>query len=187
MRDKANCARKTDETCPRNGKGTNYLVYDPGPLVLLQTSLHLGESIENSLRFLNLSFVIPVKLERGLEDLPRLVEPRALLLELSPFYPHSRFRPHSDPALVNGAGPLELLVALLHLDIRLPGFIVWLPLHPPLKHLARPGDVLEELLEVDIFVPKLVDAWEEGDGAVEEVACMLHVTGLELHLGVAEP
>ncbi len=56
------------------------------------------------------------------------------------------------------------------------------PLHPALKHLACTRDVLEELLKVGIFVPELIDMWEEGDSAVEEVAGMLNVAALELHL-----
>ena len=49
------------------------------------------------------------------------------------------------------------------------------------------GDVAEELLEVDVLVPELVYARQKGDGAVEEIAGMLDVAALELHLGVREP
>ena len=60
-------------------------------------------------------------------------------------------------------------------------------MHPALKHLTGPGDVLKKFLEVDILVPQLVDTGEEGYGTVEKVARMLDVAALELHFSVGEP
>lgn len=76
------------------------------------------------------------------------------------------------------------MVPLLHLDVRLPRLVIRFPLHPSLKHLARSGDVLQELLEVHVFVPELVNARQEGHGAVEEVARVLDIAILEFHLCV---
>jgi hypothetical protein len=60
--------------------------------------------------------------------------------------------------------------------------VIRLPLHPPLKDLPRPCDVLKELLEVDEFEPHLVDSREEGDGSVVKVPGMLDVSSFELLL-----
>ncbi len=164
-----------------------HLVDHSRPLVLLQPRLHLRERVEDRLGLLDLLLVVPEELEGGLEDLPRLVEPSPLLLELAPLDPHARLRADGDPPLVDGACAVELLVAQLELDVRLPRLVVGLPLHPALEDLAGARDVLEKLLEVDVLVPELVDAREEGDGSVEEVACVLDVAALELDLAVGEP
>lgn len=37
------------------------------------------------------------------------------------------------------------------------------------------------------FVPELVDAWQDGDGSVPDVAGVVHLTALHLHLGVLQP
>jgi hypothetical protein len=37
----------------------------------------------------------------------------------------------------------------------LPGLVIRFPLHPSLKDLSGTGDVEEQLLQVNIFVPKL--------------------------------
>jgi hypothetical protein len=44
--------------------------------------------------------------------------------------------------------------------------------------LPRAGYILEEFLEVDELVPDLIDARQEGDGAIEEVAGVLDVASL---------
>lgn len=163
------------------------LVYDPCAVVLLCAGLHLGERTEDGLGLLDLLLVVAEELERGLEDLTGLVEPAAVLLELAPFDPHARLGPDRNPALVYGAGPVVLIVALLHLDVGLPRLVVRLPLEPALEDLACAGDVLQHLLKVHVAVPQLVDAREQRDGAVVEVARVLDVAALELHLRVAHP
>lgn len=165
------------------GRGT-HLVDHSGPLVLLQPRLHLREGIEDRLGLLDLLLIVPKELQCSLKDLPCLVEHPPLLFELAPLDPHPRLRPDGDPSLVNGARPVELLVPLLELDVRLPCLVVGLPLHPALEDLARSGNVLEELLEIDVLVPELVDARQEGNGAVEEVAGVLDIAAFELDLGV---
>lgn len=36
-------------------------------------------------------------------------------------------------------------------------------------------------------LPELVDSGEDGDGSVPDVACVVHLPALHLHLGVFEP
>lgn len=38
-----------------------------------------------------------------------------------------------------------------------------------------------------MFVPELVDSWEDGDGSVPDVAGVVHLPALHLHLGVLQP
>lgn len=38
-----------------------------------------------------------------------------------------------------------------------------------------------------LFVPELVDSWEDGDGSVPDVSGVVHLPALHLHLGVLEP
>jgi hypothetical protein len=59
-------------------------------------------------------------------------------------------------------------------------------LHPSFKDLASAGDVEEEFLKVDVLVPELVYAGEEGDGAVKKVSSVVDVSRFELHVGVFE-
>jgi hypothetical protein len=151
------------------------LVYYPCALIFLEADLHLSKSIEHSLGSLDLFFVITVELEGGLEDLPGLVEFRSLFLELAPLDPYPWLWANSDPALIYSTCPVKFLVSLLHLDVGLPGLVVGLPLHPPFENLASSGDILKQLLEVDVFVPELVNTGEKGYCAVEEVACVLNI------------
>ncbi len=37
------------------------------------------------------------------------------------------------------------------------------------------------------FVPELVDSWEDGDGSVPDVAGVVHLAALHLHLGILQP
>lgn len=37
------------------------------------------------------------------------------------------------------------------------------------------------------IVPELVDSWEDGDGSVPDVAGMVHLAALHLHLGILQP
>ena len=113
-----------------------------------------------------------------MEDLASLVEPATLLLELGPLDPYARVGADGDPALVDGARAVVLLVALLKLDVRLPGLVVRFPLHPAFEDLARTRHILEELLEVHVLVPQLIDPGEERDRAVEEVPRVLDVSAL---------
>ena len=59
----------------------------------------------------------------------------ALLCEFDPVFD---VRVHHDESLVDVSRPVELLVAQLELDIRLPGLLLGLPLHPPLEHGPTP-------------------------------------------------
>ena len=164
--------------------GNPYLVDDPCALVFLQSCLHLGKRVEHCLSLFDLLLVIAKELEGSLEHLAGLVEPAPLLLELAPLHPDPWLRADGDPPLIDGTRAVELLVALLHLDVRLPRLVVGLPLHPALEDLAGSWDVLEELLEVDILVPELVHTGEEGDGAVKKIAGMLDVAAFKLDFGV---
>lgn len=38
-----------------------------------------------------------------------------------------------------------------------------------------------------LFVPELVDSWEDGDGSVPDVASVIHLPALHLHLGILQP
>ena len=76
---------------------------------------------------------------------------------------------------------LELVVAFLHLDVSLPCFVVWLPLHPASKDLVGIRDILKEFLEIDIPVPQLVHTRKEGDSMIEQVtSTKLDIMILEL-------
>lgn len=39
----------------------------------------------------------------------------------------------------------------------------------------------------ECFVPELVSSRQDGDGAVPDVACVVNLAALHLHLGVLEP
>lgn len=58
-----------------------------------------------------------------------------------------------DISLVNAAGFLHLFIAQLKVDVRVPGLLLRLPLHPALKHLPAACDVPQHLLHVAVFVP----------------------------------
>jgi len=138
------------EGCPRflntRLKRKTYLVDDSSPLVLFQPSLHLGKSVKDSLGLFHLFLFVSVKFQCCSKDLPSLVKSSALLLKLAPFYPDSWSRSYSHPTFIDGAGSVQLLVPFLELDVRLPCFIIWFPLHPALKDLSDSRKVLEELL-----------------------------------------
>lgn len=138
--------------------GSAYLVDDPRAVVLLQPRLHLRKRAKHGLGLLDLLRVVAEEHEREREHLARLVGAHALLLELRPFDPHARLGAHGDPALVYRARAVTLLVAFLELDVRLPRLVLRLSLHPTLEDLARAGDVSEQLFEIHVFVPQLVDA-----------------------------
>ena len=109
------------------------------------------------------------------------------LLEPGPLDKVARLRVAVAQSLVQRRRALELAVAHLELDVGVPGLLVGLPRHPALKDLPASRDVAEEFLEVDVLVPDLVDARQERHAAVVQVAGVLHVASLELHLDVREP
>lgn len=37
------------------------------------------------------------------------------------------------------------------------------------------------------LIPELVDSWEDGDGSVPDVASVVHLPILHLHLGILQP
>lgn len=51
--------------------------------------------------------------------------------------------------------------------------VVWFPLHPALKDLARCRHISQHLLHVDVFVPELVHAGQQSDCTVPHIACMV--------------
>lgn len=62
---------------------------------------------------------------------------------------------------------IHLTIPHFHLDISTPSLLIRLPCHPSFEHLTSTGDVRQEFLEVDIFVPDVVDTGEEGHGSVD--------------------
>lgn len=58
-----------------------------------------------------------------------------------------------DIALIDGAGPVHLLVSQLEVDVRMPGLLLGPPLHPALENLPGTSDVPEHLLHVRVLVP----------------------------------
>jgi hypothetical protein len=169
-----------------DGKSAHF-INDPRTLVFLDSRLHLGKSIEHDLRFFDLLFIVAKELEGGLEDLSRLVDLAPLLFEFAPLDPDTRLGANGDPTLVNCRSAIELAIPLLQFDVSAPCLVVGLPLHPSLKHLPGARDVFQKFLEVDVLVPELIDAREQGDGTVKEVAGVLYVSRLELHFRVGEP
>src|SRR6267142_64589 len=121
-----------------------YLVNYPGALILFQARLHLGKSTKDCLGFVDLLFLVPEELERGLEHIARLVNLATFVFKFAPFDPHTRFGADGDPALVNGAGTIQFVVSSLKLDIGLPCLVIRLPRHPSLKDLPSTGNVLEK-------------------------------------------
>lgn len=103
----------------------------------------------------------------------------SLLLKLGPLDKVFRLGVAVDQPFVDLARAVEFLVPDFKLDIRAPRLLVRFPRHPALKHLTGAGDVAEEFLEEDIFVPDLVDPREEGDGAVKQVPGVRDVARLE--------
>jgi hypothetical protein len=91
-----------------------------------------------------------------------------------------RLRVAVDHPLVQLRSAIHLVVTDLHLDVSRPRLLIRLPRHPPLKDLTSSGNIAEKLFKEDVFVPDLVDAGEEGDGAVEEVTSVGDVTSFEL-------
>lgn len=85
--------------------------------------------------------------------------------------------------LIDGARSIVLAVPHFHLDVGAPRLLIWLPCHPSLKDLACTCYVAEQLLEVDIFVPDLIDSRHQSDCAVEQVAGVRDVTSFEFLLG----
>ena len=162
--------------CHGTWNNLSYLVDHPGPLILLQPRLHLGERTEHRLGFLDLFFLVPEEFQRLLKHLSRLGEVPSFLLKLSPLYPNSRLRTHSNPSLVDRTRPVVLLVPHFHLDVSLPSLVIRFPLHPSLEHLAGAWHILEEFFEVYVFVPQLIDSREEGHGAIEEVSSVLNIS-----------
>ena len=133
------------------------------------------------MRFLDLLFLIAKELQGGLKHLACLAIFTSFLLKLGPSYLNSWFRTHGYPAFINYAGSIQLIGAFLHLDVSLPCFVVWLPLHPASKNLMGIRDILKKFLEIDIPVPQLVHTRKEGDGVNEQVtSTKLDITILEL-------
>lgn len=69
-----------------------------------------------------------------------------------------------DIALVDGAGPVHLLVSQLEVDVRMPGLLLRPPLHPALEHLPGTSDVPEHLLHVCVLVPSTESSELIGHG-----------------------
>ena len=162
-----------------------YLIYNPRAFKLFQASLHFCKGGKYGLSLLHLFLIVPEKLQGSLEDFPRFIGPLPVLLGFSPLDPYPWFGSYGDPSLIDCTCPIQFTVPLLHFDVGLPRLVIWLPLHPALEHLPRTRHILEEFLEIDILVPELVDAREQGDCAIKEIACVLDVARLELHFGVA--
>mmetsp|Transcript_40830 Transcript_40830/g.100841 ORF Transcript_40830/g.100841 Transcript_40830/m.100841 type:complete len:451 (-) Transcript_40830:167-1519(-) len=115
---------------------------------------------------------------------PHLAQPH---LELGPAHPRLDRRVALRVAVVDAPHALPLLVARLHLHVRVPPVVVRLPVHPPLEDGARVGDLPHHLLHVDVLVPELVHAGQQADGAVPHVARVVHVLVRHLHLRVLQP
>ena len=73
------------------------------------------------------------------------------------------------------------------LDVGCPAVVIRLPLHPPLKDLPGSWDVVQHLLHVDVLVPQLVNTWQQGDGPIPNIACMIDEARTHLHLSILEP
>ena len=69
-----------------------------------------------------------------------------------------------DLALIDGAGPVHLLVSQLEVDVRMPGLLLRPPLHPALEHLPGTSDVPEHLLHVRVLVPSIEPSELIGHG-----------------------
>lgn len=61
------------------------------------------------------------------------------------------------------------------------------PLHPSFEYLACSWDVAEHFFHVDVFVPELVDTWQECDSSVPEIARVVHEAVSHFHFYVSEP
>lgn len=55
--------------------------------------------------------------------------------------------------------------------------------------IALPNETLSPVNKdvLTSFVPELVDSWEDGDRSVPDVAGVVHLAALHLHLGVLQP
>ena len=129
-----------------------HLVYHPCTPVLLQLRLHFGEcakQLEPSPLAPRHLHRTPTHYEKPLSHYPTLPSPP----QTSPLDPHSWLWPHSNPPLIYRTSSVHFIIPLLHLNAHLPYLVIWLPLYPPLEHLMCTWDILEQLLEVDAFVP----------------------------------
>jgi hypothetical protein len=131
--------------------------------------------------------ILSEELNASLKNLPGAADVVVFLLKLGVLDPVLDLRVGDDKLLVDGARPVELLVAQLKVDVGLPGLLLGLPLHPPLKHLPGTRRVAQHLLHVRVLVPELVGARQDGDGAVPNITCVVHLPQPHLHLGVLEP
>ena len=82
---------------------------------------------------------------------------------------------------------VSLAVSELHVDVRVPSLGLWVPIHPPLKHGTRPCNVLELLLHVRELVPERVHTRQQRDCAVVDVARVVDLPVLHLHLSILDP
>lgn len=121
-----------------------YLVNDSRPLKFFQPRLHLRKCGKDSLRLVDLFLFVPKELEGGIEDVPCTIILAAFLFELRPFYPYTGLRSDCNPSLEDLASAIPFLKPLLHLDVRLPRLVGWLPSHPSFEDLSSTGDVLEQ-------------------------------------------
>lgn len=66
---------------------------------------------------------------------------------------NTRTHQQKDISLVNGSAFVHFLVAKLKVDVRVPGLLFGLPLHPALKRLPAAGNIPQHFLHVGVLVP----------------------------------
>lgn len=110
-------------------------VHCPCAFMFPLSLLELGEG--NVKTFIKM--FIPKKLYCTFQDSPRSLDVAMGLLKAGVTYPVLGFRMDHDKLLVNLSRPLQLFITQLKLDVSEPRLLIWLPLHPALKHLWWDG------------------------------------------------
>uniref|UniRef100_A0A8W7P2P9 Uncharacterized protein n=1 Tax=Anopheles coluzzii TaxID=1518534 RepID=A0A8W7P2P9_ANOCL len=159
------------------------LVDDAHAVVLLLALLEASERDEQPL----VGVIVAEELDRPLVHSARPIDEPVRLLEPGVLDPVLHLRMYHHEPLVDRAGPVDLFVAQLEVDVRLPRLLLRLPFHPALKHLPGAGNILQHFFHVRVLVPELVDTRQYRDRPVPQIARMVHLPVLHLHLRVLQP
>lgn len=78
-------------------------------------------------------------------------------------------------------------VAGTNLNVCSPAMVVRFPFHPPLKDLAGPRNVSQDLLHMDVFVPELIHPWQDLNSSIPHISGVIDEAVPHLHLSIFEP